>query len=188
MKIGLIGCGTIVDALVRSIAAHGHSIFVSERGAAISKALADSFDNVARAVNQDVISNSDVIVIGLVDSVAIETLSELKFSPDQRVISVMANMSLEEVQRLVAPAKADAVMIPFPGIANGGSPILVQGTNDLVRHFWGAENSLFDLATKTELDAYLCAQAVLSPVSRMIGEAADWLAPKLQDPSQGEAF
>ncbi len=36
--------------------------------------------------------------------------------------------------------------------------------------------------------AYLVAQAVLSPVARMVGDAAVWLDARVSDPEQGEAF
>ena len=39
-----------------------------------------------------------------------------------------------------------------------------------------------------EMAAYLCAQAVLSPVARMVGDAADWLGDRVSDKNQGEEF
>ena len=36
--------------------------------------------------------------------------------------------------------------------------------------------------------AYLCAQAVLSPIARMVADAADWLGERAPDKAQGEAF
>ena len=43
------------------------------------------------------------------------------------MISLMAGMELAMLGQLVAPAKAETIMIPFPAIAGGGSPVLVMG-------------------------------------------------------------
>ena len=100
----------------------------------------------------------------------------------------MAGVPLDEVATLVAPAQGAAVMMPFPGIAQGGSPLMMQGDADLVGRLFGARNTLYPLKNAEELSAYLCAQAVLSPVARMVDDAAQWLADRVDDPAQGEAF
>jgi len=67
-------------------------------------------------------------------------------------------------------------MLPFPGIAQGGSPVLALGDADLLRAIFGRANTVFAVRNAAELDAYLCAQAVLSPAVLMVAAAADWMA------------
>lgn len=188
MRIGVLGTGTIASAVVRGIAADGHEIVVSERSAAQAAALAEVFENVSVGSNQKVVADSDVIFLGLMADVARLVLPGLEFHADQRVISFMAGVGLDEVAALIAPADAAAIMMPFPGIATGGSPIMIQGDDALVREIFGAKNSVFPLESAGELDAYLCAQAVLSPVVRMVDDAAEWLGKRVSDPAKGEAF
>jgi len=114
-----------------------------------------------------------------------EVLRALRFLPDQRVVSFMAGLSLEEVGPLVAPARAEAVMLPFPGIARGGSPILALGEVGVIEALFAPANTVYRLRDAVELEAYLCAQAVLSPAVQMVGVAAEWLGG---DGAQGEAF
>lgn len=188
MRIGIIGTGTIASAVVRGIAADGHDITVSERSAENAAALAGTFANVRVADNPTVIARSDVIVLGLIAEVAPDILRALRFRPDQQVISLMAGIALSDLAPLVAPARALAVMLPFPGIAEGGSPILAQGETALLETLFGARNRIFALRDADELSAYLCAQAVLSPVAQMVETAGDWLGSRTGDPAQGEAF
>ncbi|THD71623.1 pyrroline-5-carboxylate reductase [Thalassobius vesicularis] len=188
MKIGIIGTGTITSAVVHGIAQDGHQITVSERSADKARALADLYPNVQIADNQGVLDQNDIVITGLMAEVGRAILPGLRFRADHQVISVMAGVSLEEVATLVAPARGAAVMMPFPGIAQGGSPLMMQGDADLVGNLFGARNSLFVLETAEELDAYICAQAVLSPVARMVEDAALWLGQRVSDPAQGEAF
>ncbi|MCZ4353843.1 NAD(P)-binding domain-containing protein [Roseovarius aestuarii] len=188
MNIGFIGTGTIASAVVEGIAGDGHVIAVSKRSAAHSARLAGAFPNVTAQDNQTVVDQSDVIFVGLMAEAAGDILGALTFRADQRIVSLMAGASLAEVADMVAPATATTIMIPFPGIALGGSPFMGYGDTDLLEGLFGARNTLFALQSEAELTAYNCAQAVLSPAVRMANDAADWLGARVSDPAQGEAF
>ncbi|MDT8327817.1 MAG: NAD(P)-binding domain-containing protein [Roseovarius sp.] len=188
MRLGFIGTGTIASATVRGLIGGGHQITVSERGAAHAARLAAEFETVSIADNQGVIDQSDTIFIGLMAESAPDILSRLTFRTDQQVISFMAGMPLDVLASLVAPAHAAAIMLPFPGIAQGGSPIIAMGEADLITALFAPEHQVFALRDAAELDAYLCAQAVLSPATRLVEQSADWLAARVSDPAQGEAF
>ena len=188
MRIGVIGCGTIANAAVHGISGDGHKITVSKRTARHAQALAEAYGNVTIADNQGVVDASDVIFLGLMAEVAPDVLRRLTFREGQRFISFMAGASLEQADAMVRPARAVAIMMPFPGIAHGGSPVMMQGDADLVREIFGARNSIFTLKNNDEMAAYLCAQAILSPVTRMVSDAADWLGERVTNKAQGEAF
>jgi pyrroline-5-carboxylate reductase len=188
MRIGVIGCGTIASAVVHGIAGDGHQITVSERSARYSDALAEAYDNVTVAGNQSVVDASEVIFLGLMAEVAPDVLGSLKFREDQRAITFMAGASLEEANAMVQPARTVAIMMPFPGIAKGGTPIMMHGDPDLVQEIFGSRNTVFPLNDAEEMAAYLCGQAVLSPVARMVNDAANWLGDRISDKAQGEAF
>lgn len=188
MRLGVLGTGTIASAVARGIARDGHRITVSERNAVHARALAEAFDNVEVADNQAVLDRSDVVFLGLMAEVAPKVLGGLRFHAGQQVISFMAGATLDEADVMVRPARAVAIMMPFPGIADGGSPIMMQGDAGLVGAIFGARNSIYALESAAEMKAYLCAQAVLSPVARIVDDAAAWLGTRVADRAQGEAF
>ncbi|QAX28168.1 NAD(P)-binding domain-containing protein [Leisingera sp. NJS204] len=188
MRLGFLGCGTIASAVVRGLAGKGHQITVSERGKAQSAALAEAFEDVTVTGNQAVIDASDVIFLGLMAESAEGILKELVFREDQQVVSLMAGADLGRVAELTAPAEAVAVMIPFPGIAQGGSPVMALGNTALLGSLFEPDNQIFVLKDEGELNAYLSAQAVLSPAARLVGDAAEWLGDRVSDKAQGEAF
>lgn len=188
MRLGVIGTGTIATAAMRGIAGDGHQITVSRRSAANAEGLARDFANVTIADNQAVLDESDVVFVALLAGNAPQILRELCFRPDQQVITLMTGITPDEVAALVAPARVEAQMLPFPAVANGGSPILVLGAPGLVQTLFGARNQVFALPDAAEMDAYLCAQALLSPVARMVADAAGWLGGRVSDGAQAEAF
>lgn len=185
MRLGVLGTGTIAEAVVRGLAPDGHQITVSERSAVRAARLAGEFANVTVARNQGVVDASEVVFLGLMAEQAAEVLGGLRFRADQRVVSFMAGMAIEEVSVLVAPARAVAVMLPYPGIAQGGSPILALGDVAVIEALFAPANTVYRLRDAVELEAYLCAQAVLSPAVQMVGVAAEWLGGET---AQGEAF
>lgn len=188
MRIGVIGCGTIASAVVHGIAGDGHEIAVSQRSAVHAEALSKAYENVVIMENQAVVDASDVIFLGLMAEIAPDVLGALTFREDQRIITFMAGASLEEADALVRPARAVAIMMPFPGIAQGGTPTIMHGDAALVEEIFGAKNDVFALESGEEMAAYLSAQAVLSPVARLVSDTADWLGSRVADKSKGEAF
>lgn len=188
MRIGVIGCGTIARAAVEGIVHDGHEITVSERSAHHSSSLAAAYENIRIADNQGVVDASDVLFFGLMAEVAPDVLGPLTFREGQIAITFMAGAMLEEADALVRPARATAIMMPFPGIAQGGTPIMMYGDSEIVTEIFGSRNSIFPVRDANEMAAYLSAQAVLSPVARLVGDAANWLGDRVSDKNQGEAF
>ena len=188
MRLGFIGTGTIASAVVRGVAGQGHDIRISARSKARADALAAEIPEVQIAELQEILDHSEVVFLGLMVQAAPAILDRLTFPADLHVVSFMAGADLDQVAALVAPAQAAAVMMPFPGIAQGGSAIMALGDAELLTRIFAPQNTLFMLCDAGELDAYLCAQAVLSPVARLTAEAANWLGQRVSDPAQGEAF
>lgn len=188
MRIGIIGTGTIATAVVEGLAGDGHRITVSERSRTRSQDLADRFDEVSVADNQTVLDASDVVFLGLMANDAPDILAPLRFHDRQRVVSLMADATLADVAPLVAPAEAAAVMIPFPAISRGGSPILALGDTALIEGLFGVRNTVVPLASEDELAAYMAAQSVLSATALMVSRTAQWLAPRVAEPTEAEVF
>ncbi len=188
MRLGFIGTGTIASAVVQGLAGRGHEIRISARSKVSSEVLEANIAEVQVAELQDILDHSDVVFLGLILQAAPAILAALTFRQDLRVVSFMAGADLDRVAGLVAPAHASAVMMPFPGIAQSGSAIMALGDEELLERIFAPQNSVFMLRDAGELEAYLCAQAVLSPVARMTSDASNWLAARVSDPAQGEAF
>jgi pyrroline-5-carboxylate reductase len=188
MDLGFIGTGAIAAAVVTGIAGEGHRVVVSSRGAAQAARLAAAFDCVDVAGNQGVVDRSEVVFLGLLAAQAPDVLQALRFRAGQRVISFIAEIALDEISALVAPAEAVAVMLPFPAIAQGGSPILTLGDAALVRAIFCPANTVFEMADAEELRAFLCAQAVLSPAVLLLAGAADWLQGQGVEMARADGF
>lgn len=188
MKLGVLGTGTIATAVVHGIADDGHEIAISPRNKDNAAGLAARYANVTIYENQAVIDKSDVIFLGLMPDVANSILPELTFKAGQIIVSFIADLTLEEIGAMVSPASAEALMLPFPNIASGGSVIPMIGEAETVEAIFGKTNSLTVLNNQAEMDAILCAQAVLSPAAKLIKDAALWLEDNGVEMARGEPF
>lgn len=188
MRIGILGTGTISSAVVAGIAGDGHRITVSRRNLARSTALAAQFPNVAVAENQAVLDQSDLVLIGLMPEVARATLPGLNFHADHIVASFMADIPLSEVAQMTFPARVEAVVIPFPAIASGGSPVLVCPPSETIAQVFGANNHIIEIKDELDLTSYMAAQALMSPVVKQLVETVDWMALRTGDPDGAERF
>lgn len=188
MRCGVVGIGNIGSAVATGLAKAGHDITISKRSAAQSQRLAKAFPNITIAENQHVLDHSDIVFIALNHDVAAAALTALRFRPDHIIISLMAGCDLDALARLVSPAPATTIMIPFPAIAGGGSPILVMGDAAPVARIFGDSDSIIAITDSAELDVFLAAQAILSPVAVMVAAAAKWVDQHGGDANKAEPF
>lgn len=188
MRIGILGTGTITSAVVKGIAGDGHTITVSNRNATRARELAALFDTVSVAENQAVVDESELILIGLMPDVARQVLPGLRFRKDQQIASLMADVSLNEIATLTTPAQALAILIPFPAIAVGGSPVLVCPKSKVLAEVFGRNNHVFTLPDQAALRSFMAVQALLSPVAKLLEDAATWTALRTGDKDEAERF
>jgi pyrroline-5-carboxylate reductase len=188
MKIGFLGTGGIAAPMVAALTGKGHDILVSERSAEVSARLADQFDEVTIAPNDRVVSDSEVVIACLMADVARAVLPGLPFRDVQKLISVMVDVSLDELRELAAPATDISITIPMPFIDKGGCPLPVYPDTGSVQALFGAENIILPVKGESALNAHFAASALSSVVLAEMVATADWLSGVTGDAPKAEAY
>jgi len=133
-RLGLVGVGTIGSAVVRGLCSCPDaqtqlaSVVISPRGAEKAAALQKEFPDLIRiaADNQAVVDSSDCVIIAVLPKQTEEVLQQLKFRPEQSVLSLVATLSVPRLRELSAPASECAKACPLPAVARRqGATILV---------------------------------------------------------------
>lgn len=141
MKLGFIGTGRIVTAVVKgfcSSAIKNTTINLSPRSKSNSINLARTFPNVTRLKsNQLVLDNSEVIFIALPAKDSKQILSNLKFNRNHTVISFIPFLIHSKLAKLVKPAKRICRAIPLPTVESRVCPIPVYNGNSTVMKILG---------------------------------------------------
>jgi len=190
MKIGFIGCGKIAEPMVRSIARRFPEacIFVSKRSDAISTRLENQIENVKAGNNQWVLDQSDIIVLSVLADVARKLFPSLHFRENQKMISVMADISLAEVSDLISPAHHPCVTIPLPFIETGNCPLPVYPDSTLLEQVFGDENQIILLQSEEHMGPHFAATAILSTLMAQLNCAGNWLGNKTGSAVNGEIY
>lgn len=186
-KVGFIGTGEIASSMVHGLKGQGHQIFVSERNASFAERLS-KFQDVSVASNQSVLDNSEIVILCLLADVARSALPELRFGPDQQVISVMADVSLADLTQWCAPASHFEMTIPLPSVAIGGCPLPCFPDDTAVIGLFGANNPIIPVPSEDALKAHMAVTALASVSFAQTKAAVDWLATVTEDQVGAEQY
>ena len=176
---GVLGVGAIAQAIVTgACSADGPpTMLLSPRNAARAAALSGRFASVSVGLdNQAVIDGSETVVLALRPEDAGAVLPELTFRRGQPVISVMAGISLEELGRLVAPARAVARAIPLPSVNRRAGITPVHPSSAEGRSLFEPLGGVLEIADARTFEAASASTATIAAHFEYLDTIARWLA------------
>lgn len=178
MTLGFIGTGTIAAAIVeglQSTSANG-PILLSPRNEATASRLAALFANVQVApTNQAVLDGSDTVVLAVRPQIAHSVLSELRFRPEHRVISLIPAVTLKYLRAITAPSTAVTRAVPLPSAARRQSPTPIFPANPEVKAMFNDLGIAIELDREEEFEAFTTATSVMSSYFRFAGSVVKWM-------------
>jgi pyrroline-5-carboxylate reductase len=155
-------------------------VLLSPRNAEIAAGLAERFVSVDVAPdNQAVVDGARVVIVCVRPQVAQSVLAELSFPADRVVISAMAGVSVEALQRLVAPATDVARVIPLPSVARREGLTPVHPPNAAATALFDRLGEAVELADVKAFDALSASTATIAAHFAYLNAIAAWL--ELQD-------
>ena len=179
MKIGFIGTGGISEAMIRGMVGHaGHRgpILVSRRSARRSARLAEDFQNVTVLDdNQELVDHSDWVVLAVLPGQAEGVLQDLKFSPAQTVISLVAGLEFESLCELLAPAHEICRLIPLPPIEYGVGPIPLFPCLEKVAEFLGQLGTVIPVDDESCFTVFSASSALMANFFESTAWQARWM-------------
>lgn len=188
-SIGFLGTGRIAEPMIRSLSRRfpNFTILVSTRSHEISSRV-QTLNNVSASPNQYILEQCEIVFICLLADVARKVLPQLMFESAQKVISVMADISLEEISSLIAPASNPCVTIPLPFIEQGGCPLPVYPESPTLETLFGDENDVITLSSENAIPPHFAATAILSSSMKQLDVVAHWLGEHAGSQRDGERY
>jgi pyrroline-5-carboxylate reductase len=179
MQIGFVGTGEITSAMVTGLSSPGgtlHVIRVSPRNPAIASELAKRFEGVCIAAsNQEVLDQSDTIVIAVRPQAARSVLTELRFRPDHHVVSLVSGLSLRSLSELVAPAIRITRAVALPSAAQRLSPTTIYPPDRAAGELFAGMGTVFPLESEKEFEAMCATTATIASYFAFTERIASWL-------------
>lgn len=186
-RLGFIGTGHIAAPMARFLAARGHAIAVTRRGARVSAALHADL-GVTVAEPQAVLDASDIVFLCLRPQHAADALGPLSFRADHRIVSVMAGIPRADLETLCAPARDFVQTIPLGFLQQGGCPLPAFGNAALLAGLFEPENPVIKVASESALNAHFAICAMVPGLLDMMSTGAEWLGRKTGDPAAAERY
>ncbi len=189
MKLGFVGTGAITSAIVTGLSSdlvERCSILLSPRNPEIAADLASRFPNVSIASsNQDVLDQSEIVLLAIRPQIALAVISELHFRPDHHVVSVVPGLLFGRLSDLVSPAAKITRAVPLPSAANRRGPTAIYPPDPIVADLFATLGTAFEVGRENEFDALCTATATLASYFAFADAVASWLVG--QGITQGKA-
>jgi pyrroline-5-carboxylate reductase len=175
----VLGVGAIGAAIVTGLCEdvdEAPRVLLSPRNVEIAGGLAESFASVDVAPdNQAVVDGAPVVIVCVRPQVAQTVLAELRFPADRVVISAMAGVPVNSLQRLVAPATDVARVIPLPSVARREGITPVHPPNAAATELFDRLGETVELADAQAFDAFSASTATIAAHFGYLNAIAAWL-------------
>lgn len=182
MKIGFIGTGDIVKALVTGLDRARYEydeIIVSRRNAEISARLAQDCARVRVSDdNQAIVDEADMLFLAVRPQVATEVLSALRFRIGQLVVSVIGMLPHEQLRRWTGPDVTIVRAMPLPFVATCEGPTAMCPHNDEVVRLFNALGRAVVAKTNDEMETLVVASCTMGFYFGLQEVLSDWLRDK----------
>ena len=180
-RLGFLGVGAIAEALLRGLlvddAKTGWSsrIHLSRRSEDRVRGLVDDYPGLTVGDNQEVVDHSDWIFLCVLPEQAESVVRELEFSPDQRIVSVVAGHSREEVKQWTGINLSVARLIPLPPVEDRCGPLPVSPPCPQLIEFLKPLGTPIGLEDETQFSALSAASASMATFFQFVDQIAGWI-------------
>jgi pyrroline-5-carboxylate reductase len=175
----VLGVGAIGAAIVTGLCEdvdEAPRVLLSPRNVDIAASLAERFASVDVAPdNQAVVDGAPVVIVCVRPQVAQTVLAELRFPADRVVISAMAGVPVNTLQRLVEPATDVARVIPLPSVARRDGITPVHPPNAAATELFDCLGETVELADAKAFDAFSASTATIAAHFAYLNAIAAWL-------------
>ncbi|TDV40962.1 NAD(P)-binding domain-containing protein [Actinophytocola oryzae] len=189
---GFVGAGELTAAVVTGLnadAAAPPEVFLSPRGRAVGRELADRFPNVrVRGSNQEVLDATTTVVLAVRPPVAAEVLAELTFRPEHVVVSALAGVHLARLREWTAPAGHVVRSIPLPQAVRRQSLTALYPDHAVARELFERVGGVVVPAEEAALDSFSAATATFAAHLDYLTTIAGWLADHGVDRDTASAY
>jgi pyrroline-5-carboxylate reductase len=179
---GVIGVGAIGSAIVTGLCEDvddAPEVLLSPRNAEIAAGLAERFATVdVAAENQAVVDGAQVVIVCVRPEDATSVLAEISFPADRVVLSAIAGVQIEALQKLVAPATDIARAIPLPAVARRDGITPIHPPNPAATALFERLGETIELTHLDAFDAFAAATATIAAHFRYLSTIAEWLTSR----------
>ena len=182
MKLGFIGTGKIASSVITGICNSKISftkILISPRNKKIAQDLKKKFKKVEIAKdNQEIVDNCNWVFLSITPTVGEKIIKELKFKPNQIIISFISTITLAELKKAIKVKTKIIRAIPLPPISLKKGPVPICPPNKKVKDFFNKIGTTVEIKNEKSSINFWTISGMMAPFYELLRVMADWLVKR----------
>ena len=176
-SIGILGIGRLGEAIAKAVLSLPglQALHVTRRGDARVARLMQGDPRVRPGEAAEIARACDILVVALRPDDARDLLGSLSLAGRHQIVSLMAEIGLDELRDLTRGAGSVCRILAMPSVAEGRQLLPLYPHTAAAEHLFGKNNDLLVAESEAELMTYWSITGLLSSVMT-VGEVAErWL-------------
>ena len=182
MNLGFIGTGTIASSVINGIfksKIYFKKIYISRRNKKNSQKLKKKYKKVFIAdKNQEIIDKCDWIFLSITPNIGNKIIRELKFKPNQTVISFISTITLPQLKKAIKVNAKIIRAIPLPPISLKKGPIPICPPDKKVKAFFDKVGTTVEIKNEKLSINFWSTSGMMAPFYQLLSTMTDWLVKK----------
>ena len=182
MRLGFIGTGKIASSVITGICTSKISfnkILVSPRNKNTAQKLKKKFKKVNIAkTNQEVIDKCNWVFLSVTPKVGEKILSKLNFRSNQKIISFISTISLDQLKKIVKKKTKIVRAIPLPPISLRKGPVPIYPPDKQVKSFFDKVGTTIEIRSEKSSKNFWATSGMMAPFYEMLKVLSGWLVKK----------
>ena len=182
MKLGFIGTGKISSSVITGICKSNityKQIVISERNRKISKSLKNRFKKIKiEKNNQEIINSCNWIFLAITPIVGEKIIKNLKFRPNQTIISFISTITLSELKKMIKVKTNIVRAIPLPPISLKKGPVPICPPNKKVKAFFDKIGTTVEIKNEKLSINFWSTSGMMASYYEILKTMSEWLVKK----------
>lgn len=178
MKIGILGIGVIGSAVVHGFCMNNdqeHELFISPRSEKLSLELDKQYSQVTRCDNnQAVLDHAEVIVVSVLPHKGLEILKALTFRSDHKVINLMSDKALDDIQEVIGETSSLVHVVPLSFITKRSGPIAIFPADDVIIQLLDKLGDVIAVDSVEKIKAMAAITGLMTSYYSLMNQVSNW--------------
>ena len=182
MKLGFIGTGKITSSVVTGICGSKipyKNIILSPRNRIVAQKLKKKYRKVSIAKNnQEIVNSCNWIFLAVTPSVGQKIIKNLKFKPNQTIVSFISTMTLPQLKKAIKVKAKIFRAIPLPPISLRKGPVPVFPPNKKVKNFFDKLGTTVEINNERLSKNFWSTSGMMAPFYELLSTMSNWLVKR----------
>ena len=182
MKLGFIGVGKIATSVIEGIfnsKINIKEIILSPKNRQNTNSLRNKFKKIKIAKsNQDVLDQSNWVVLSVTPKVGKQILKKLKFKKKHIVLNFISTIHNQELKKTIFPARQIFKIAPLPMIKYNLGPIIIYPKNKTIENFFSKLGKVISTSNEKENKKLWVMTSFMATYFEIFNTAHKWFLRK----------